>query len=204
MKNLKELREYLNSIPNINKGGCLISAYSMYLYLKKTNQLPDGFKIIQIAQDDTQRFFLLRNLQSSDPTKYTAGCDHAMCQVDGIIFDSDESRPIDIDIVAMASSVAVNPETQSAHIIAQINTDRWNNSFNREKHIPEIQRELGIDLSMLKLKFSKEDKREANKIIEDEQERVYNAVSDYREMTGKHIVGSPLNTLQSAILRVLS
>lgn len=203
MKNLKELREYLNSIPNINRGGCLISAYSMFLYLKKTNQLPEGFKILQISDNVVQRFLLMRQLESKDPTKYTGGCQHAMCRVGGIIFDSGESRPIDIDPIAFASSVPVDPETQSEYIIAQINTDGWNDEFNREKYVPAIAEELGIDLSNIRLDFDYASKKEAQKIVGDEEERLQNAAREYRKATGKRIVGSPENELERALLAAL-
>lgn len=110
MKNLKELREYLNSIPNINEGGCLISAYSMYLYLKKTNQLPSNFKILQIAEPILQRFLLIRQLQSTDPTKFTGGLQHAMCLVDGVIFDSKEGfeLPVKVDCLVVSGEVHQN------------------------------------------------------------------------------------------------
>lgn len=181
MKNLKELREYLNSIPNINEGGCLISAYSMYLYLKKTNQLPSNFKILQIAEPILQRFLLIRQLQSTDPTKFTGGLQHAMCLVDGVIFDSKEARPLDIDLLAKTCSIPVDPETQSEYIIAQINTAGWNTSFNREKFVPEIEKELGIDLSFVKLFFTHLDKVRAQNIIESEDNRITSEVINYRK-----------------------
>ena len=34
---LTELRQFLNNIPYINRGGCGVSAYAMYCYLEKNN-----------------------------------------------------------------------------------------------------------------------------------------------------------------------
>ncbi len=44
IKSFKNVRKYLNSVEDINMGGCGISALAMYRWLKKNNKLPENTK----------------------------------------------------------------------------------------------------------------------------------------------------------------
>ena len=46
METLWEVQNYLNEIDYINSGGCGISAYSMYLWLKKNNLINSSFRFV--------------------------------------------------------------------------------------------------------------------------------------------------------------
>lgn len=179
MKNLQELRDYLKTIPNLNKGGCLISAYAMYLYLQKTNQLPDDIKIIHIATPEMQRYLLDKSYNSDTPEKYAVGCEHALIYTNGIVFDSEEERLLDIDIIATVDSIKIDPRGKEKHILAQINVDGWNKKFDRVTYVPQISKDLGIDLSDIKLEFTAEDNVAAEKIINDENDRISKAVTEF-------------------------
>lgn len=48
---LDEIRQFLNNIKNINRGGCGVAAYSMYCYLEKTKQLLPDTQIIYIHRE---------------------------------------------------------------------------------------------------------------------------------------------------------
>lgn len=186
MKNFQELRDYLKTIPNLNEGGCLISAYSMYLYLRKTKQLPNDFKIYHIARPELQRFMLDKSFNSDTPEKYAVGCDHALIYTNGMVFDSEEERLLDIDIIASVNSIKIDPSGKERHILAHINVAGWNKKFDRSTYVPQIANELGIDLSNIKLKFTPEDYRIAQKIINDENDRITIAVAEYEEKYNKY------------------
>ena len=48
LTSFEELREFLDSVPNINRGGCGVSVYAMYCLLEKQKQLKPDTKIIYI------------------------------------------------------------------------------------------------------------------------------------------------------------
>jgi hypothetical protein len=179
MKTLTELRQYLNTIPNINEGGCLISAYSVYLYLKQNNTLSPDFKIIEISPDTLTKYMNTMQYLSSDPESNVFSCGHAVILYNGYIYDSEIDVKMDEFVDAAVFGIWIDPKDHEQWLINQMNNASWNESFDRMQYIPEIEKELGIDLSMVKLYFTEEEQKEAEYRFKATHQRLVDAKKEY-------------------------
>lgn len=119
MKQLKEIREFLNKIPNINAGGCGISTLSMYLYAKK--KLNKKFDIFDINFGD---HFVL-GYKDNDEMIY---------------FDCSKIRPTRFEFRKIISL---------DELILYVNDpDFWNTDFDR-KYIKSIDKKFKLGLSKI-------------------------------------------------------
>lgn len=138
MKTFDELLEFLNSIPKINQGGCGVSALVMYRWLKKHKKHP---KIVF--------FYSWRNGNKSlnerainDKKLKGHCCTHAVIRYKNKYYDSNgETNPSFSNSHSLPEDVVVR---------AINNIVEWNDDFDR-KHIIEIQKKTGIDLSDIKI-----------------------------------------------------
>lgn len=141
METLKEVREYLNDVEDINWGGCAIAMLAMYRWLKKNNQLkPDTCFIF--LHDNTDRYE--RNKESlSNIGQTPTACTHACLYHDGKYIDSKSN----IDIRNYRFMLKIDSEE---FIVESINNrSAWNDTFERDKYVPDIAEDLEIDLSDL-------------------------------------------------------
>lgn len=179
MKTLTELRQFLNEIPHINEGGCLIAAYSIYQYLKQNNGLSPDFKIIEISPDTLTKYMNTMQSLSEDPASNVTSCGHAVILYNGCIYDSAVDVKLENSVDVMVFGIWIDPKDHEEWLINQMNDASWNESFNRGKYIPEIEKELGIDLSKVKLNFTYEDQQEARKRVEATHKRLVDAKREF-------------------------
>ena len=133
--------KYLGRIPNINHGGCLVSAFSFYLNEKKENR-HEHLRIVSINSND--------NRYEQNNRKYIEGkrrradsSGHFGWTYDGVkVFDTDGlvRRKCKTEV-----RIVIPPEITEKFCRSALNHGGWNPLFNR-KHIPKIEKHLGIEL----------------------------------------------------------
>jgi hypothetical protein len=137
---LKETRRFLDALPCINYGGCGISAYAMYLWLKKENQLPEDFKFIFLHYPSSKKSFLNNKRVLEEGNGQVIAPEHVAIKYNGKILDS--SGTVDIDIFSLFFEIPL--EKAEDYLINSLNTNDWNSMFDRPNIIPIIEKELGI------------------------------------------------------------
>ncbi len=145
MKTLKEVQEFLSNIHFINCGGCGIAALSMYRWLKKNNKLNGKTKFAYFYCSDAKDDYLNNKMVLRDKKGEPVACSHA-----GILY---RTNYIDCnDKIDVSEYDFIQHVSEEDFIIRSINnTGEWNTYFSRG-NIPEIEKELNIDLSDIKTK----------------------------------------------------
>lgn len=135
----------LADIPNINRGGCGIAAYTMYLYLKKHNCLTENFQLI-LMDDPYWSCSHERNKQYLEGnTKYAEGASHIGITFDnGITIYDCYGRYYNERLV---QHLLVPHGKIEDYIKIALKASHWNPEFDRQKSILYIAGALGIDLS---------------------------------------------------------
>lgn len=133
---------YLDSIPNINNGGCGIAALAIYRWLKK-NQ-PEKECKITFLSDNYIYSLNCEKLKSNILSLVVPS--HIVVEIDGKFYDSDGEYP----------NYRGNCyyQVKEDHLITTINCpdcNNWNDVFKR-KHTKSIAKTLGIDLSDVNIK----------------------------------------------------
>jgi hypothetical protein len=83
IKTFEDVKDYLKSIPYINMGGCALSAYAMFLWLKKNNQLPKKFKFVFLSDGE-----YADNARVIKTKKGNAkACGHVVIKINGQMMD---------------------------------------------------------------------------------------------------------------------
>ena len=144
MRTLKEVRKYLNSIPFINLGGCLFSAYAMYLWLEKNNKLTKNTAIaLHYRNYDRYEFDINHNiLTNNDNSHSPQSCAHATLFHRKRFIDSEKSLKTPNERYELCLST-----TNKQFILESLkNKDNWNYMFSRE-WISEIEETLEITLT---------------------------------------------------------
>jgi len=147
MKTFKKVREALDSIDNINYGGCGISALSMYRWLKDNNKLSgdESFTFLYAGWDYTfTENEAILNTNSNNCGNKLKAASHIMLFHKGKLYDS-EGKTVQSKYINKHEKISV--ET----LLETINYSHWNSSFDREESIPLIEEQLGIDLSDIEL-----------------------------------------------------
>ncbi|NCD06255.1 MAG: hypothetical protein EOL97_09055 [Spirochaetia bacterium] len=144
MKTLKEVRNYLDSIPGINAGGCLFSAYAMYLWLEKNNKLTKNTAIVLNYRDDDRLEFDINHsiLTNNNNLHLTQSCAHAMLFHRKRFIDSEKSltSPPSRYILQLST-------TNKQFILGSLkNEDNWNSMFDR-RWVQWIEKKLEITLT---------------------------------------------------------
>ena len=155
---LNELREFLNNIENINYGGCAISAYSIYCYLEKTNQLLLDTKIIYIHRKydidgyNNNCSFINNGCNSLE-------CDsasHVILYHNGYYLDSNLKQNNIKDFInefyefcSYDEFITLEIPQHLTHIFLKksLNEGSWNPDFNR-KNIEIIEKKLDLKLNI--------------------------------------------------------
>jgi len=150
-----ELREFLDNVPNINRGGCGVSAYSMYCLLEKQKQLKPDTRIIYIHRKiwgdySTNKWFLDNQEGNADSAS------HVILFHDGYYLDSSEeftnlSTLIDVFFTGDKESEfdILDIPQQLTHIFmkSSLENGSWNDSFDT-KNIEVIENKLGFKLNI--------------------------------------------------------
>ena len=138
MKDLKEVREYLDNIPWINSGGCVIVALAMKRWLKKNR--PKEKTSIIYTYPNKSSFYRQNKKCLKDDKNTPTSCLHAYLKHEGVLKDSDSTLPKGfLDVFHIIKD--------EVFIIKSLNNiDSWNTMFDRN-FIPIIADTLDIDLS---------------------------------------------------------
>lgn len=145
MKQFTKVLEYLNSVDNINRGGCGIAALAIHRWLEKNNMLRDT-KIVFLYDYITRSIYdtnyqILKNNNNGIPE----GAPHIVVKR--------LKKYIDSEGVLSAKYInfryVFRLEVDSEFLLTAINNNLhvWNASFNRKKELPRIAKRLKIDLS---------------------------------------------------------
>lgn len=146
MNSLKEVQKFLNKIPNINHGGCGLSALAMHKWLKEYKEIDSKF-IFLYGNDIVGRiiskinYFCVQegNFKDSD------GPYHVMLKVKDKIIDS--AGEDNINSYELVQDLDINEET----MIKFLNNFKVSSQFDWKKWIPIIEFELDIQLNDLRL-----------------------------------------------------
>ena len=142
MKTFKEVRQYLNSIPDINCGGCAIAALAMQRWLKK-NRNKESI-IVYYHSFYSSESYHVNQKYNLGIVKYPSSCTHATVRVSSKNYDSEGLHK--------TSRYFRKIILDEKGIIKSINRySIWNDDFDR-KYIKEIECKLDIDLSDIKVK----------------------------------------------------
>jgi hypothetical protein len=140
-KTLEALRGYLNDVPCINAGGCGISAYVIDKWLKKHKKKPEI--VYMFDADDfwtkEKNDYALAEWEKGNKNVDVPGPSHTMVKVDDSYIDS---HPVP-DPDEYEYKV---PVTEEYLIKAVEDATNWNDAFNRNKYLPEIEKKTGIKL----------------------------------------------------------
>jgi len=141
IKSFTELRKYLQSIPNIDNGGCAIAALTMHRWLKQRDRKSE---IVYFYGDQSLNSMKENNNFQKSGKGIPMSCSHAYVQylrryydVEGI---TDDPRP------HHSLSEAVVVQT-----INNVDFDIWNEDFDHKKFVPLIERNVGVNLKDIKL-----------------------------------------------------
>lgn len=143
-KTFQQVRKIFGEIDEINCGGCGVAALAMYDAAKREGKNP---KIV-FAWDV---FSLMWGDDSSHHWKYKKGlvktatsCSHVMVKIGNKYYDSRESmtgKEFEREFRRWDKNVS------RKHLVAALNNRRvWNSEFDRDEHLPEINKKLGYKL----------------------------------------------------------
>ena len=145
MKTFGQVRNYLDSIPDINFGGCGIAALAMYRWLKANGELTPETKFVYYH---SSKYHLDRNRAASNGDyKKAMSCNHVALYHEGRKWDSEGIVIRKEDLMLL-----IDDEETVIHSLNN-NISEWNWSFDRDM-VPDIAENLGIDLSDVKLRDS--------------------------------------------------
>ena len=140
----EEMREFLNSIPSINSGGCGVSALAMYRWIEKN--MPDFlnktvFHFFHRSKKhyDNNNALIKNNTYCND----LVAPSHMGIEINGITPVLDCEKKLSVKQYGFV----IETPNQEVLINALNNIDTWNPMFNRKKAVPRIEQHLGIDLS---------------------------------------------------------
>ena len=136
----KGVRMRLNTIDNINIGGCAISALAMYRWLEKNNQLLYDTKICFLHKEYDMDSYK----NNCAVVKYNEGvldtCNHAVLYHNGKYYDSNGEYSVKHYNIVQIKDVD--------KVVDSLNINRysWNSCFNRSKMIPKIEDLVEVEL----------------------------------------------------------
>ena len=141
----KRLQKILGKIPNINAGGCGVSAYAMYLYLKKHGCLND-FQVILLDEYFTKDEHKQNLAFVEGKSSKSNGAAHIAVTFDGGKTIQDAKGVVDD---TFEYTLLVPSHKTEAYFNALFTAKvRWNSAFNMHESIPVIEKKLGIKLGI--------------------------------------------------------
>jgi hypothetical protein len=135
------VQEWLNEIDCINAGVCGISAYAMFLWLKKNNMLTDDVKVVFLHHYYSANDFAT----NQDFYLYGVGSpvapEHVVLMRKGVMVDSSGvfTKADQYDY-----NLAVSIEKAEDFLVNSLNDNNWNSWFDRPHQVSRIERKLGI------------------------------------------------------------
>ena len=144
MKTLNDVLNFLSDIPTINQGGCVISAFAVYKWLKKNNSLSDDFAILYLHYWDSDDMEVNTAFLSGESEEVTS-CSHAIFRYNGKLYDSNGEHSIQPGTVY---TLEITVEHIDRFVQASLKSYNWNSSFNRHRFVPQIEKELELELEV--------------------------------------------------------
>ena len=147
MKSIKSVQNVLGRIPDINCGGCGISALAMYRWLKDNDKLvgDESFTYLYVSYDSsfTENDSILKEKKNHK----LKSASHIMLFHNGRLIDSDGNA------VQNRYINRHNKITEDS-LLYSINFSCWNDDFDRKEYVPFIEQKLGVELSDVKIKHN--------------------------------------------------
>ena len=140
IKTLEDVQEYLNNISFINNGGCGISAYSMFLWLKNNGLINSDFKFVLCYESYGEENYINNSNVLKDHSGNAIAPSHMVIYYNGEYLDSEGREDI-------SKYKWVQHVTEEWFIVNCINNiQSWNHWFDRSV-INNIEKTLDITLS---------------------------------------------------------
>jgi hypothetical protein len=137
-KEFKKALKYLNGIPDINRGGCGISALALYDIAKANGKKPKIVYLYSWMDDDS---YQMNERYKKGKSGEASSCAHVLVKVGKKYYDSTGS----IKAKEIETYSKVDEGIKRNHLIASIkNVNEWNPCFKRKKWLPKIKKELSI------------------------------------------------------------
>ncbi len=141
-KTLKQVQKFLDNIPDIDRGGCGISALAMYRWLKNNGD-KSNIKFVFLYEYGDEKEYLTNKRVLKDKEGEPVACSHC-CILHGKKFIDSEGV---VDIEEYEWVQIIKEEDFLKRSLANIG--EWNPRFDRH-NICKIEEELGIDLGDIK------------------------------------------------------
>ena len=145
MKHLTKVLKYLNSIENINRGGCGIAALAIYRWLENNDMLRDTE--IVLLYDYNTHYLYSHNYKilKSNSNGIPHGAPHIVLKRLNRYFDSEGF----LSKRGLASRYCDMLSVDVNFLLTAINDniDCWNYEFKRKNNVLNIANQLNIDLS---------------------------------------------------------
>ena len=135
------VQNFLNEIPNINCGGCGLSAYAMYLWLRKNNMLDENTQIVFLHHSYSERDFQTNQSFYLQGVGNPVAPEHVVISRNGKYIDS---NGVYTKANEYSFKLAVSLEKAEDFLVNSLNDNNWNSWFNRPCVAPMIEKELGI------------------------------------------------------------
>ena len=135
------VQEYLNSIENINCGGCGISAYAMFLWLQKMNMLTEDVKVVFLHHSYSENDFQTNQSFYLQGVGNPVAPEHVAIMKDGFMIDSSGVYKKANDY---AYNLAVSIDKAEDFLVNSLNDNNWNSWFDIPNIAPMIEKKLGI------------------------------------------------------------
>lgn len=129
---IEKVTKFFDSIEDMNYGGCGIAALGMYLYLKKYKLHSD---FVLIALSNTESYHLQNLAYVQGKTSQGRSSTHFCYEIDGVVhryMETDYELRIETRVEEFLTDIILNSV--------------WNDSFERKKYCPLIEKTLGIKL----------------------------------------------------------
>ena len=147
MLSLTGVKNLLNEVPNINYGGCGLSALAMYRWLKANNKLvgDESFVYLYTINDGTynSNCEVLENKNK----KKLGSASHIMLYHDGRVHDS-------ISCEVKPRYKNQHKHLTEKHLVESLNYGYWNNAFYRGRYKDEIAKLFNIELNDVNEEFN--------------------------------------------------
>jgi hypothetical protein len=136
LKDFKSVMCMLSSIPNINSGGCAISAIAMLLWLKRHNPSTD---VNVVYLYDCKRDYNINNKFINGKSSDVRACSHAVLYVDGNYIDCNGT----VNVLNYGYKHTFDTVSLAVNTLKALN---WNPMFDRNSYLPIIEERLDIDI----------------------------------------------------------
>ena len=140
--NYQEARKFLSTVKNINYGGCLLSAWAIYKFCKQNNfEIPAIYcleKKLFISDHIINRSYL--RTKEGSPVSPS----HVVWSFDGKTYYDAEEK---VDMSEYPFILHLPEKEIDNFCKIALESGTWNKDFNRKKWLPEIEKNLGINLS---------------------------------------------------------